>query len=211
MPDAPATLPETSGAKTDSPRSLQVFWPFMMVVARLLLAFLSQALVAWVFFWRRTPHPWEAAAPYWTVYGTLIDLGCLVLAVYLLGREGLRLGDILKPDRKRWGNALLEGLGIGLILSLLGLAGGVLGTMAVYKSSTAPLVMGGLPLWAALYSVLIWPVIWGLAEQVTYQGYAFPRIERMTGSPWLSVSVVAFGWALQHIALPFHPDWQFAL
>jgi hypothetical protein len=46
-----------------------------MLLARLLLALLFQALLAGMFALRGHPRPWEAAAPGFTVYGSLIDAG----------------------------------------------------------------------------------------------------------------------------------------
>jgi len=46
---------------------------------------------------------------------------------------------------------------------------------------------------------------------MTYNGYVFPRLEALSGRAWVAVLVVAFGWALQHIALPFQLDVQFLL
>ena len=68
-----------------------------------------------------------------------------------------------------------------------------------------------LPLWGSLYGLIIWPLIWAFAEEMTYQGYALPRIEVLTGRPWLAVLIVGFGWALQHCALPIMSDWRFAV
>jgi hypothetical protein len=189
----------------------QITWPILLCFARLILAFLAQGLTAALFAVQGAPHPWAAAAPYWTVYGTLIDLGCLLVIARLVRREGQSLADLLHWDRKRFGRDLLAGLVIGLGMMLVGVAGGVGATIALYGSSAAPAAMGGLPLGAALYSVLVWPVLWGLAEQLTYQGYALPRLLSATGQTWPAITLVAFGWALQHVALPLQPDATFML
>jgi membrane protease YdiL (CAAX protease family) len=52
---------------------------------------------------------------------------------------------------------------------------------------------------------LIWPILWGFAEQLLYLGYVFPRLERSNGKLLAAGVVVAF-WSLQHTALPFVPD-----
>jgi membrane protease YdiL (CAAX protease family) len=61
-----------------------------------------------------------------------------------------------------------------------------------------------------LYSLLVWPIIWALAEEMTYTGYALPRLEVLSGRAWLAVTIVTFGWALQHSALPLMLDWRWA-
>jgi len=39
--------------------------------------------------------PTLAATSWWTVYGTLVDFGCLLTIYILLRREGLRIRDLL--------------------------------------------------------------------------------------------------------------------
>jgi membrane protease YdiL (CAAX protease family) len=68
-----------------------------------------------------------------------------------------------------------------------------------------------LPAWAAIYSLLVFPVLWALMEQCTYQGYALPRLQASLKNTGLAVVLVAFGWGLQHIALPLTFDARFML
>jgi hypothetical protein len=45
-----------------------------------------------------------------------------------------------------------------------------------------------LPLPAALYGVLVFPFIWGLTEQMTYNGYLVPRLQVLFRSTFLAVA-----------------------
>jgi hypothetical protein len=51
----------------------------------------------------------------------------------------------------------------------------------VYGTVKAPYFLEGLPLPATLYGVLAWPFIWGLTEQMTYNGYLLPRFGFFSG------------------------------
>jgi membrane protease YdiL (CAAX protease family) len=104
-------------------------------------------------------------------------------------------------------------LGLGFIVLYIALAmtGGIINDILIYGAAPAPAVMVPLPLWGTLYSLVVWPLIWAFAEEMTYQGYALPRLETLTGRSWLAVVIIGFGWALQHIALPWMPDWRWAL
>lgn len=186
-------------------------WPLILVAARLVLAMLVQALVAGFFWLRGDPTPWQAAAPWWIVYGTLIDLGCLALLTRQLRKEGLRLFDLLGFERRLLGKDLLLGLGYTFLFVLMAMAGGMIFAPLIYGVPQAPAPMSGLPLWGTLYALLIWPLIWGIVEQMTYQGYALPRLEVLSGKRWLAVVIVAMSWAAQHIALPMMPDWRWVL
>ena len=186
-------------------------WPFLDVFARLVLAVLAQAFVAGLFMLKGHPTHWLAAAPWWIVYGTLIDVGCLVLLARLTRNEGIRLSDLISFQRQRLGRDLLLSVGFVFLFVVLAFLGGMIFAPLIYGATPAPEPMMPLPLLGALYSVLIWPIFWAIAEQMTYQSYSLPRIEVLSGRRCLAVFIVAFGWAIQHSALPLLPDWRWAL
>ena len=74
-----------------------------------------------------------------------------------------------------------------------------------------------LPLLAVLYSRILWWPLWSATEEMTYNGYALPRLNAMTKSPWLSVAIVSFFWSsnivsyhwplpgTDYMFLTFHP------
>ncbi|HQJ09374.1 MAG TPA: CPBP family glutamic-type intramembrane protease, partial [Deltaproteobacteria bacterium] len=70
-------------------------------------------------------------------------------------------------------------------------------------------LFGRLPLPAALYGVLVWPFIWGLTEQMTYNGYLVPRFQVLCRSTIVAVAVVAFAWSMQHAFMPLTFDAKF--
>ena len=185
-------------------------WPVIIVFARFIIAVLAQALVAGLFMLRGHPTPWVAAAPWWTVYGTLIDVGCLILLAWLTRKEGIRLSDLISYQRQRLGWDLLLGVGFAVLFVVLAFVGGMIFAPLIYGTTPAPVPMMPLPLLGTLYSILIWPIVWAIAEEMTYQGFSLPRIKVLSGRSWLAVLVVAFGWALQHSALPLMADWRWA-
>jgi membrane protease YdiL (CAAX protease family) len=64
-------------------------------------------------------------------------------------------------------------------------------------------------LWASLYGVLVFPFLWGLTEQMTYNGYLLPRFQVLSRSTSVAVAVVAFVWAMQHSFMPLTFDAKF--
>jgi Type II CAAX prenyl endopeptidase Rce1-like len=184
-----------------------------MVLARAVFALLAQGAVALVFVVQRHPSPGSAAGAWWTVYGTLVDIGCLVLLFWLTRRERIRLGDLVGFSRNTLLGDVLLGAGFFVVLFLVVVGGGsLLASLLVYgtaRPNLPPEVFDRtLPLWGVLYSRMIWWVIWSFTEQVTYQGYALPRLQVLTGRSWLAILWVAFGWALQHCFLPFSLEWK---
>lgn len=183
--------------------------PALMLFARPAIAVGAQALVAAVFLLRASPAPWHAAEPGLPVYGTLIDAGCLALLWRFTRREGIRLFDLVGFDRARLVRDTL--LGFALIpVSLPFIFGGTFAAgWLVYGAPSPPYFFGRLPLPAALYGVLVWPFIWGLTEQMTYNGYLLPRIEILCGNASAAVAIVAFAWASQHAFMPLTLDAKF--
>jgi membrane protease YdiL (CAAX protease family) len=183
--------------------------PLLMLVARSTFAVVAQAVVAVIFALRSSPAPWHDAEPWLPVYGTLIDAGCLTLLWRLTRREGIALRDLIGFDRTRLGRDLLLGLalipaGIALIF------GGTYTTgWLVYGRGTPPYFFGELPLPAALYGVFVFPFIWGLTEQMTYNGYLAPRFRVLCRSTILSVALVSIVWSFQHAVMPLTFDPKF--
>ena len=196
--------------------SEQLTWlgPLLVVTGRTVFAIVAQAVVAGLFVLRRHPSPWSAAAPWWSVYGTLADLGCLALLVHFAGKEGLRLRDLVGRIRWRWGIDLLLGL---MILVVAGVCFAVVAKpVSLFAFGTPqpymyPGLLAGrvLPTWAVVYSFSIFLLIWSPTEEITYQGYALPRICALSKRWWVAVLIVSFWWAFQHSFIPLIFDWRY--
>ncbi|HKH84641.1 MAG TPA: CPBP family glutamic-type intramembrane protease [Gemmatimonadales bacterium] len=183
--------------------------PAPMLFARAACAVGAQALVAAVFARRASPTPWHDAEPWMPVYGTLIDAGCLALLWRLTRREGIRLLDLVGFERSHLGRDIL--LGFALVpASLVFILGGVYGAgWLLYQTLSPPYLFGALPLPAALYGVLVFPFVWGLIEQMTYNGYLLPRFQVLGRSTSLAIVLVAFAWSAQHAFMPLTFDPKF--
>jgi membrane protease YdiL (CAAX protease family) len=185
--------------------------PLLMLGARLGFAIAVQAIVAWVFFLRGEAMPWLSAAPWWTVYGTLIDIGCLLALIYCMRRERSRVSDLVGIRPARLGRDFLIGLAYAAGILPFAMLGGFLGTALIYRSAPGPIPIGPLPLVGALYSFLIWPVIWAITEEVTYLGYVLPHLEILTGRTSIAFVMVVLFWSVQHCAMPLRLDLRFML
>ena len=183
--------------------------PALMLFARTAIAVGAQALVAAVFALRSSPTPWHDAEPWLPVYGTLIDAGCLALLWLLARREGIRLFDLVGFDRTRLGRDAL--LGVALIPACLVfiLGGNYAAGWLWYGTLTPAYLFGPLPLPAALYGVLVFPFLWGLTEQMTYNGYLLPRFQVLCRSTGPAIAIVALVWSLQHAFMPLTFDPRF--
>ena len=183
--------------------------PALMLLARAVFAVGAQAVVAAIFALRASLTPWHDAEPWLPVYGTLIDAGCLALLWRLTRREGIGLFDLVGFERTRLVRDVL--LGFALIpVSLVFILGGTYAAgWLLYGTPSQPYFFGSLPLPAAVYGVLVWPFIWGLTEQMTYNGYLLPRFQVLCRSTSVAIAVVAFAWSLQHVFMPLTFDAKF--
>ena len=187
-----------SPASTNSPGTLlhrretgALTWrgPALMLFARAALAVGAQAVVAAVFALRGSPAPWHDAEPWLPVYGTLIDVGCLATALAAHPPRGHRPARSRRLPAGASRPRRVVGLGAHPSEPRLHLRRYLCGGLDRLRRTRAAVLPGRLPLPAALYGVVVWPFIWGLTEQMTYNGYLLPRFQvlcRSTG--WRSQS-----------------------
>lgn len=183
--------------------------PALMLFARAVLAVGAQAVVAAIFVLRASPTPWHDAEPLITVYGTLIDAGCLAFLWWLTRREGIRLFDLVGFERTRLVRDVLLGFSLIPVSLVFILGGSYAAGWLLYGTPSQPVFSKPLPLPAAVYGVLVFPVIWGLTEQMTYNGYLLPRFQVLSRSTIVAIAVVAFAWSLQHAFMPLTFDPKF--
>jgi hypothetical protein len=183
--------------------------PALMLFARAGCAVGAQALVAGVFALRSSSTPWHDSEPWLPVYGTLVDAGCLALLWRLTRRESIRLFDLIGFERARLVRDALLGLALIPVSLLFILGGNFAAGWLVYRTLTPAYLFGPLPLPAALYGVLVWPFIWGLTEQMTYNGYLVPRFQVLCRRTSVAIACVAFAWSFQHAFMPLTFDAKF--
>lgn len=54
-------------------------------------------------------------------------------------------------------------------------------------------------------------MIWSFTEELTYQGYALPRLQAFFHNRWSAMICVGLAWAVQHSFLPFIFDLKWFL
>ena len=150
--------------------------------------------------------PVRAAGGWWMMWGTTVDLGCLLVLTWAVHREGISLLDLIGVRRGPVARQI--GLGVVLIPALIPAIALLQGLTFLFYGGELPpqIALVDLPVWASIYSILVWPLLWAFTEQAIYMGYAYRRLERVTGRPLLAAVLVVLVWSLQHMALPFVPD-----
>lgn len=199
---APPYAPEGIQARLAEGR-IPRYGPMLMLVARSALILLVQGLTFLLFLLLQVPNASVVIRNWWPVYGTLVDLGCLGLLFWLTGREGIQLTDLIGLAKNKLKSEILLGLGLFIVIAPLTiLGGGALAQLMAYGKLNPAFpeytFMRVLPFLALVYARMLWWPIWSVTEEMTYNGYALPRLIEMTKSRWLSVALVSFFFALQH-------------
>lgn len=224
----PANLTENRG-RNGSPYLQQLiaqgqltrFWPLLVIFIRFPLIMLGNLIAyGYIITFTNRANPWEYALMWGNVHTSLIaDTVTIVLVIWLIRREGLRLADLITWQKESiWREGLL-GLGLTIVLYAALLLGGLLGAFLAFGSEAFAFDASAMvnltraelpPLWYYLWGLIVLPITVAIAEELAYRGYAQPRLEALTNSNWTAVFIVAFGFGIQHIAFSL-TDWQSAL
>lgn len=180
----------------------EVVIPIAMVFARLLFALLIQLLLS-------IPLTLQEAGQWWPIYGNLIDLFCLAVMYFVLKSENISLLTEIKNLSNNIKLDFKISIKYTMLLFPMAILGMMLSNLLLYHSPQPVQPIHPLPLIPSLYSVTIFPIVWAFTEQFTYQEFALKRLRPSLGN--ISIIIVAFGWALQHIALPFTTDLTFSM
>ena len=190
--------------------------PLGLLIARPVFLLAAQGLAALLLAVQDDPAPFRSSAKYWTIWSSLADLATLLLLTRLARGEGLRVGDLMNFKRKGLGRDVFQGLSLFPLVLALNIGGLILGSLMVYGSwlpTGIPAGLAGrvLPLWAILFSRLLWWPLWSWMEEISFNGYALPRLASLTGKSWAAVALVTFAWSIQHMFLPVILDARFLL
>jgi Type II CAAX prenyl endopeptidase Rce1-like len=80
-----------------------------------------------------------------------------------------------------------------------------------FKPPAELMSLSKLPLWALVIGLGIFPLTNAFIEEMTYNGYVFPRLESALRSAPLTIVLVTFVFSVQHVAIPFAFDAKFLL
>lgn len=135
---------------------------------------------------------------YSNVVVVAVDIITLLTLIAVLHREGKTLRSLL--DRFRfidvtWGLLLLVIVVIGFVISTY------IGNLIVYHGPP-PVETGStpaVPVWLALWSIVVLPVTVAIAEESLYRGYLQTHLTARFGL-WVGLLVPAVFFGLQHVA-----------
>jgi hypothetical protein len=179
------------------------YGPMLMLVARSAFILLFQGITLLLFMGFNIPNAAVEVRNWWSVYGTLVDFGCLGLLIWLTKYEGIRLFDLIGLAKSKLKTEIPFGVGIFTVVFPVTVFGGGMLAMLIAYGRLNPVFpentyIRALPLLAVLYSRVLWWPLWSATEEITYNGYALARLIALTKSTWLSVVIVSFFFSIQH-------------
>jgi len=206
-------------AQGTSSEQLTWKWPLVMAFIRFPLILMGQLLTWGYFAAVGCSNAWMKAVGMTNFYVPLtVDLVCLLLLSWLLWREGLTPGDLMRNHGQQFFHDMLLGLGLFVVAMILFQLTSLISAIIVYgpgifTATSMSTLQSNIPLPPLLvfwWSLLVLPVTTGIVEELRYRGYVLPRLVALIKRPWLAMLVMASGFGLQHIALPLI-DWQTSL
>jgi hypothetical protein len=185
--------------------------PWMMLVIRSVLFLVFQTSIGLIFLKNHQSSLWDDSAAWWPFTIILTNITCLVLLIHFSRQEGKRYWNVFKIDRQYIKKDLLFMLGFLVALGPVGFLPNILSARWLFgdQQIALDLLVRPLPVWAAMLSFLLFPLLQGIVEIPTYTLYVLPRLEKQGVKPWLAVTLTGFFLSTQHVFAPFIPDLSF--
>ena len=183
-------------------KEIKLWWILSVLPLRFVLALAAQGLTSLIFLAAGDSTPWQAAGEWWIVYATIIDLGCLLAIGFFTRKEGIRIRDLVSYDKSKVKKDIGLGFLFYVIFGAISFGSIALLGFIIYRVFPAPTSITKIHWGGLIYAFSIFPIVWAFTEQITYNGYLFPRLEAITKKTWKAYLIVVPFFTIQHIALP---------
>ncbi len=190
-----------------------IHWPLpvIMLFARTVLLFVFGFLILLILGFFRINEPLGDLTRWWTYQVIGTNILCYLLLRWLASREDMRFLDLIGFDRRVAKRDMLLALALLIPSGTIGYFGVYLAGVWLYGNMPPAFMFQSLPTWAAVVSVILFPLTNALVETTTYFGYSFQRIAALSQNKWLALFIAASFLALQHIAIPLYLDLKYML
>lgn len=184
---------------------------FFLLSLRTLAFGSAYLLTVFIFLLSGSDNILIQASPWWPVYGLVANLiSCLVLKREFR-KEEIKCLDPIHYDARKIKKDLLHGA-ILILLSILVATSSSIGFGFLFYGrfpNELMLSFDSIPDILMVLLLVVFPVINSISEEITYNGYIFPRLESKTKSVVLTVMIVLFFFTIQHLFITFRPDFKY--
>jgi len=187
------------------------YWPYIILMFRTISFYIIGFLFIGIFYFLNIEKPWQEITRWWTFQVIITNIICFFLLCYLQRKEGKRFIDLYRLNPEKWKKDILLIILLIIPSGIIGYYSVVIAGVLFYGNQPPEFMMQSLPIWAAIISLLLFPLSNALIETTTYFGYAFEKIAIKGFIIWIPVLLSVIFLALQHIGIPLYLDDKYVL
>ncbi len=148
------------------------------------------------------------ASPWWPVYGLFANLLCLIIISRALKNENVKILSLINFQAQKIKKDIMFSIAFIILSIIIAITSSFLFGYLIYGRYPYDLLplFTDIPMVIVIIFVVIFPVINSILEEITYNGYIFPRLEAEVKNTNIVILIVLFFFTLQHIFIMFVPD-----
>lgn len=153
------------------------------------------------------------ASPWWPVYGLFANLLCFLFIRGALKKENVKILSLINLQTHKIKRDIILSLGFIILSIIIAISSSfIFGYLLFgrYPYDLMPL-FSDIPSVIIIIFVIIFPVINSILEEITYNGYIFPRLEAKVKNTNIVILTVLLFFTLQHVFIMFLPDLKYLI
>jgi uncharacterized protein len=151
------------------------------------------------------------ASPWWPIYGLFANLLCFIIIRRALKNENVKILSLINFQAQKIKKDLMFSLAFITLSIIIAITSSFIFGYLIYGRYPYDLMprFSDIPIVIVIIFVVVFPVINSIMEEITYNGYIFPRLEAEVKETNIVVLIVLFFFTLQHIFIMFVPDLKY--
>ena len=169
------------------------------------------ALTALVFYFSGHGDFLTKAGPWWPVYGLLANYICFVIVNKALKKENVKFFSLVGYNAGKIRKDIRLSLVFILCSVILAVAPAIAFAYLMYGRYPYELVpsFSSIPMLIVIVFLVVSPVVNSAIEEITYNGFIFPRLEAKVKNTAVTVLWVLLFFTIQHVFITFAPDFKY--
>jgi membrane protease YdiL (CAAX protease family) len=151
------------------------------------------------------------ASPWWPVYGLFANLLCFIIIRRALKDENVKISSLINFQSQKIKKDIMFSLAFITLSIIIAITSSFIFGYLIfgrYPYDLMPL-FSDIPIVVVIIFVVIFPVINSILEEITYNGFIFPRLEAEVKNTNIVILIVLCFFTLQHIFIMFVPDLKY--
>jgi uncharacterized protein len=148
------------------------------------------------------------SSPWWPVYGLFANLLCFIIISRALKNENVKILSLINFQAQKIKKDIMISLAFIILSIIIAISSSFIFGYLMYGRYPYDLIprFSDMPIVIVISFVVIFPIINSILEEITYNGYIFPRLEAEVKNTNIVILIVLFFFTLQHIFIMFVPD-----